>query len=93
MGCRRSAVSVSGIEDSRHRDEARDQAPQGGADDARSNQSAVGRWFWENRPMLLLMVAILITIGLIGGRRPLRRPRRAPVGGKVRSPLASSSSS
>ena len=33
--------------------------------DARSNQSAVGRWFWETDRMLLLMVAILITIGLI----------------------------
>jgi cell division protein FtsW len=33
--------------------------------DARSNQSAVGRWFWETDRMLLLMVAILIAIGLI----------------------------
>jgi len=32
---------------------------------ARSNQSAVGRWFWETDRMLLLMVAILIAIGLI----------------------------
>ena len=34
--------------------------------DARSNQSAVGRWFWETDRMLLLMVAILITIGSAG---------------------------
>jgi cell division protein FtsW len=32
---------------------------------ARSDLSAVGRWFWETDRVLLLMVAILIAIGLI----------------------------
>src|SRR3712207_4377948 len=31
----------------------------------RSDRSAVGRWFWEIDRVLLLMVAVLISIGLI----------------------------
>ena len=31
----------------------------------RSDRSAVGRWFWEIDRMLLLLVAVLISIGLI----------------------------
>ena len=31
----------------------------------RSDRSAVGRWFWEIDRVLLLLVAILISIGLI----------------------------
>jgi cell division protein FtsW len=42
----------------------------------RSDRSAVGRWFWEIDRMLLLLVAVLISIGLIAVRRCLagRRP-------------------
>ena len=31
----------------------------------RSDRSAVGRWFWEIDRVLLLLVAVLISIGLI----------------------------
>jgi cell division protein FtsW len=37
----------------------------GSAKFGRSDRSAVGRWFWEIDRMLLLLVAVLISIGLI----------------------------
>jgi cell division protein FtsW len=38
---------------------------QGAAKFGRSDRSAVGRWFWEIDRVLLLLVAVLISIGLI----------------------------
>ena len=37
-----------------------------GAKFGRSDRSPVGRWFWEIDRVLLLLVAVLISIGLIG---------------------------
>ena len=31
----------------------------------RSDRSALGRWFWEIDRVLLLLVAVLVTIGLV----------------------------
>jgi cell division protein FtsW len=50
---------------------------------ARSNQTAVGRWFWETDRMLLLMVAILIAIGLIAVAAASPAAAERLSGGKV----------
>jgi cell division protein FtsW len=50
---------------------------------ARSNQTTVGRWFWETDRMLLLMVAILIAIGLIAVAAASPAAAERLSGGKV----------